>query len=73
LVVLLGVNVAVMTDEPTSPKSNSLPATATTEGLADEYDQVPVAEVVATVGAAIVELVAPYVAVTFDHVNVGVA
>ena len=71
--VLLGVNVAVMTDEPASPKSNSLPVIVTTEVVADEYDQVPVAAVVATVGAPIVELVAPYVAVTFDHVNVGVA
>ena len=33
----------------------------------------PVADVVATVGAVIVAFASPYVAVTFAHVNVGVA
>ena len=33
----------------------------------------PVADVVATVGAVMAPFASPYVAVTFDHVKVGVA
>jgi hypothetical protein len=71
--VLLGVNVAVIVEVPALPKSKSLPDTATTEASEDAYDHVPVAAVVATVGATIDAFASPNVAVTFDHVNVGVA
>jgi hypothetical protein len=72
-VVLLGVNVAVITDDPALPKSNAPLVMATTEVAAEEYVHVPVAAVVPTLGATIVELLAPYVAVTPDQVKVGVA
>jgi hypothetical protein len=58
-VVLLGVNVAVITDVPVSPKSNELPDTVTTDVVADEYAHVPVADVVATIGAVIVAFASP--------------
>ena len=57
--VLVGVKVAVMTDEPASPKSNWLPEIATTDVVADEYPQVPVAAVVATLGAVMVMFASP--------------
>ena len=57
--VLLGVNVAVITDVPASPKSNEPPEIATTEVVADAYAQVPVAAVVATLGAVIVAFASP--------------
>ena len=50
---------AVITDVPVSPKSNELPDTVTTDVVADEYAHVPVADVVATVGAVIVEFASP--------------
>jgi len=53
------VNVAVTTDVPASPKSNEPPEIATTEVVADEYAHVPVAAVVATVGAVIVAFASP--------------
>jgi hypothetical protein len=58
-VVLLGVKVAVITDVPALPKSNELPEIATTDVVADEYIQVPVAAVVATVGAVMVAFESP--------------
>ena len=67
------MNVAVITDVPALPKSNWPAETVTTDVVADEYVHVPVAAVVATVGAVIVAFASPYVADTFDHVNVGVA
>ena len=51
--VLSGVKVAVITDEPASNTSKSVPEMAITEVSADEYDHVPVAVVVATAGATI--------------------
>ena len=48
-----------MTDEPASPKSNWLPEIATTDVVADEYPQVPVAAVVATLGAVMVMFASP--------------
>jgi hypothetical protein len=58
-VVLLGVNVAVTTDVPALPKSNWPPEIVATEVVADEYAHVPVADVVATVGAVIVAFASP--------------
>ena len=68
-----GVKVAVTTELPAFPKSKSDPETATTEVLADEYVHVPVAAVVATVGAVIARFASPKVAVTPAQLNVGVA
>ncbi len=68
-----GVNVAVTTELPAFPKSKSVPEIATTEVVADEYVQVPVAAVVATVGAVIALFASPKVAVTPAQLNVGVA
>ena len=67
------MKVAVTTDEPALPKSNWLPEIATTDVAADAYNQVPVAAVVATVGAVMLAFASPYVASTLAHVNVGVA
>ena len=55
MVVLVGVNVAVTTDEPAMPTSNLVLEIAITAVLADEYDHVPVAAVVATAGETIVK------------------
>ena len=59
------------TDEPTFPKSRLDPETATTELVADAYDQEPAIELV-TVGATIATFASPYVADTFDQLNNGV-
>ena len=53
------MKVAVITDVPALPKSNELPEIATTDVVADEYIQVPVAAVVATVGAVMVAFESP--------------
>ena len=66
------MKVAVITDVPALPKSNWPLEIATTDVVADAYAHVPVAAVVATVGAVIDTFASPYVADTFDHVNVGV-
>ena len=73
--VFVGVNVAVIVAEPAFAKSSwePPPAIVTTEVSLEAYAHVPVADVVATVGAVIVAFTSPYVAVTFAHVNVGVA
>jgi hypothetical protein len=73
LAVSVGVNVAVTVADPASPKSSCQPAIDTTESALEMYAHVPVADVVAIVGAEIFAFASPYVAVTFDHVNVGVA
>ncbi|MFM7964110.1 MAG: hypothetical protein ACKPBF_09135, partial [Actinomycetota bacterium] len=75
LVVLLGVNVPVIVAEPALPKSSwvLLAAICTTAVALDTYVHEPVADVVATVGAVMLAFASPYVADTFDHVNVGVA
>ena len=57
--VLLGVNVAVTTDEPAFPTSNLVPEIETTSVSAEEYDHVPVAAVVATAGETIVKSASP--------------
>lgn len=62
-----------MTEEPESKTSNLVPEMAMTDVLADEYDHVPVADVVATVGDTMVMSASLYVALTSVHVNVGVA
>ena len=49
------MNVAVTTDEPAMPTSNLVLEIAITAVLADEYDHVPVAAVVATAGETIVK------------------
>jgi hypothetical protein len=59
LVVLLGVNVAVMTDDPALPKSNAPLVIVTTEVAAEEYVHVPVAAVVATLGETMDAFAAP--------------
>ena len=69
--VSVGVNVAVMTDVPALPKSNSVPETAATDVVADAYDHEPAIEFV-TVGSVIAALASPYVADTFDQLNSGV-
>ena len=69
--VSVGVNVAVITDVPALPKSNSAPETAATDDVADAYDHAPETELV-TVGAVIAALASPYVADTFDQLNSGV-
>lgn len=71
--VLLGVNVAVMTDDPAFITSKFVPEIVTAEVFADEYDHVPVAEVVAMVGETMAKSLSPYVALTFVQVKVGVA
>ena len=57
--VLLGVNVAVMTEEPAFTTSKFVPEMAITEVVADAYDHVPVAAVVATAGETIVKSASP--------------
>ena len=69
--VSIGVNVAVITEVPALPKSNSAPEIAATDVVADAYDHEPEIEFV-TVGAAIAALASPYVADTFDQPNNGV-
>jgi len=61
LVVFVGVNVPVIVEVPASPKSNCelLDAIDTTAVSLEAYVQVPVADVVATVGAAIVAFASP--------------
>jgi hypothetical protein len=68
-----GVNVAVISEVPAFPKSRSDPEIDITDVVADEYVHVPVAAVVATVGAVIALLTSPKVAVTPAQLNVGVA
>ena len=70
--VFVGVNVAVITEDPALAKSKLDPDRATTEVVADAYDHVPATEP-ATVGATIAASASPNEAETFDHVNVGVA
>ena len=70
--VFVGVNVAVITEDPALAKSKLDPEIATTEVVADVYDHEPATEP-ASVGTVITALASPYVADTFDHVNVGVA
>jgi hypothetical protein len=72
-VVFDGVKVAVTTELPAFPKSKSDPEIDTTDVVADEYVHVPVAAVVATVGAVIARFASPKVAVTPAQLNVGVA
>ena len=69
--VSVGVNVAVMTEVPALPKSNSAPEIAATEVVADAYDHEPATEFV-TVGAVIATFASPYVADTSDQLNSGV-
>ena len=57
--VLVGVNVAVTTDEPAMPTSNFVLEIAITAESADEYDHVPAAAVVATDGETIVKSASP--------------
>jgi hypothetical protein len=63
-VVFDGVNVAVISEVPAFPKSRSDPEIVTTDVVADEYAHVPVAAVVATVGAVIALFASPNIAVT---------
>ena len=57
--VLLGVNVAVMTEEPALPTSNLVLEIEITSVSAEEYDHVPVAAVVSTAGETIVKSASP--------------
>ena len=71
--MFVGVNVAVMSEVPTAPKSIAVPPEiAATDVVADEYVHDPATEPT-TVGAVIVAFTSPNVADTFDQLNDGVA